>query len=103
MAADQPIPVGDNAWDVVPDLAIEVVSPNDFAEELLEKIDEYFRAGVQLAWVVFPRQRLIYVYESLTQIRVLTAADVLDGGTVVHRFPLAAGGPLPGPAGIPVG
>src|SRR5258708_2279697 len=32
---------GQNAWEVVPDLAIEVVSPNDLAESLIEKIEEY--------------------------------------------------------------
>ncbi len=79
----------ENAWDVVPDAAIEVISPNDMIEEVLVKLDEYFRVGVRLAWVVFPQQQLVYVYESYTQIRVLTRADTLDGGAVVPGFRLA--------------
>src|SRR5262245_8674735 len=41
------IPPRENAWDVVPDLAVEVVSPTDFAGDLMEKVHEYFRAGVR--------------------------------------------------------
>src|SRR5262249_10355673 len=41
----------ENAWDVVPDLAVEVVSPSDGAAEQMEKVIEYFRAGVRLVWV----------------------------------------------------
>ena len=87
-----PCPSSDNAWDVAPDLAVEVVSPTDLAEELMDKVAEYFQAGVRLVWVVYPRLRLIHVYESLTQVRGLTAADELDGGAVLPGFrtPVAA-------------
>jgi len=87
---DKPQRVRDNAWDVVPDIAIEVVSPTDFAEDLLIKLDEYFRAGVLLAWVVYPSLRLIHVYESMTRIRVVTSADELDGAAVLPGFRVAA-------------
>jgi Uma2 family endonuclease len=88
---DRPIPKSDNAWAVAPDLAIEVVSPNDFAEELLEKVQEYFLAGAKQVWVVYPILGMIQVYESLARIRVLTRADELDGGSVLpgFRLPLA--------------
>jgi Uma2 family endonuclease len=87
-AKDRPVPRKGNAWDVVPNLATEVVSPTDSAEELDDKIAEYFRAGVQLVWVVYPMQSKIHVYSSPTQITVLTRNDVLDGGTVVPGFKL---------------
>jgi Uma2 family endonuclease len=85
----RPFAEDDNAWNVVPDLAIEVISPTDPAEELLEKVEEYFEAGVRLVWIVFPRRRIIHVYESLSQIRGLTRADELDGGKVLPGFRLA--------------
>jgi Uma2 family endonuclease len=84
----RPIPNSENAWDVVPELVIEVISPTDWGEDIIEKIEEYFDAGVQLVWVVYPRRRLIHVYESLTQIRVLRHTDVLDGGKVLPDFRL---------------
>jgi Uma2 family endonuclease len=73
----------ENAWDVVPELAVEVISPSDLAEDLLDKIDEYFRAGVRLVWVIYPGPRLVYVYDSLTSVRGLTATDELEGGVVL--------------------
>jgi Uma2 family endonuclease len=78
-----------NAWNVVPNLTTEVVSPTDNVEDLDDKIAEYFRAGVQLVWVVYPTKSKIHVYSSPTEIAVLTRADVLDGGTVVPGFQLA--------------
>ena len=91
-ARTRQVPLTD-PWDVVPNLATEVVSPNDNAGELETKIAEYFHAGVELVWVVHPTMRKIHVYSSPTQpISVLNPGDVLDGGTVVPGFslPLAA-------------
>lgn len=87
----RPMPESDNAWDVVPDLAVEVVSPTDLAEDLMGKVEEYFRAGVSLVWVVYPRLRLVQVYESLVRTRGLTRADELAGDPVLpgFRLPLA--------------
>jgi len=88
-AKSKPMPPTDNAWDVVPNLVVEVVSPTDTADEVHRKTAEYFRAGVQLVWVVYPTQAEVYVYSSPTQVGVLTKADTLDGGTVLPGFQLA--------------
>jgi Uma2 family endonuclease len=77
-----------NAWDVLPELCVEVVGPNDLADEIETKIEEYFQAGVSVVWVVYPRHERVYVYESATQIRRLTRADTLDGGAVLPGFSL---------------
>ena len=84
----QPLTATQNAWDVVPNIIAEAISPSDFNEEVLEKIDENFRAGVQLVWVIYPRQRQVYVYDSPTSICVLTENDTLDGGKVLPQFQL---------------
>jgi Uma2 family endonuclease len=88
---DRPMTLTDNAWDVVPDVAVEVISPTDLVYEIMQKFDEYFRANVRLVWVVHPPQRRVYVYESPTQVRVLGPAEELDGGAVLpgFRLPLA--------------
>src|ERR1019366_4653165 len=85
------VPRTDNAWDVVPNLTTEVVSPTDSVYELEQKIVEYFQVGVELVWVVYPSQSKIHVLVAPTQIQVLTATDVLDGGAVLpgFRLPLA--------------
>src|SRR5712691_10677500 len=76
------------AWEVVPNLAVEVVSPTDRADDLMNKIAEYFRAGVEGVWVVFPSQEQIHVYESPTSVRILTRADALRGEPVLPHFQL---------------
>jgi Uma2 family endonuclease len=86
IAQTPPQPGSDNAWDVLPELMVEVVSPNDLGEDIIDRIDEYFAAGTKLVWVVYPTQRLIYVYESPRQVRILGEADELDGGKVLPSF-----------------
>jgi Uma2 family endonuclease len=90
IAQAPPQPGSDNAWDVVPELLVEVVSPNDLAEEIMARLSEYWTAGAKLVWIVYPTQRLVYVYESLRQVRILGEADELDGGSVLPnlRIPL---------------
>jgi Uma2 family endonuclease len=79
-------PGSDNAWAILPDLMVEVISPHDVADEIVDKVSEYFTAGTKLVWVVYPTQRLIYVYESPRQVRILGESDELDGGVVLPGF-----------------
>jgi Uma2 family endonuclease len=76
------------AWDVVPDLAVEVVSPTNTAKEILDKILDYFRSGVRLVWVVYPVPEFVHVFESPTSVRILQRGDTIDGGAVVPGFQL---------------
>lgn len=73
-------------WDVVPNLAVEVVSPSNTAQEVNEKVGEYFRFGVELVWVVYPLSRQVYVYESVTRVTVLLETGDLTGGSVLPGF-----------------
>jgi Uma2 family endonuclease len=75
-------------WDVVPDLAVEVISPNDIFKDVLAKVREYFHYGVQVVWVVAPEEQQVYVYDAPTQVRILTGQDELTGGEVVPGFRL---------------
>jgi Uma2 family endonuclease len=87
---DRALPmIGD--WEVVPDLAVEVISPNDVFKDVLAKVREYFHYGVQVVWVVAPEERQVYVYDSPTHVRILTRQDELTGGEVVPGFRLPLG------------
>jgi Uma2 family endonuclease len=66
-----------------PDLVAEVVSPFDTAVEVETKVQTWLRAGACLVWVVYPATRSITVYQSLTDVRVLTEADELNGAPVL--------------------
>ncbi len=78
----------DNGWDVVPDLAIEVVSPSNTADEVLGKVREYFQAGVRRVWVVYPSERQVYVYASPTRNSILGEGDELAGEDILPGFRL---------------
>lgn len=74
---------------LVPDLVIEVVSPNDKVSELDEKIDAYLLDGVRLIWVVDPQRRKATVYApDMEQPLHLNVNGVLDGGDVLPGFQL---------------
>ena len=83
-----PVMARESAWNVVPDLAVEVVSPSNLAEEIDRKITDYFQAGVRLVWVFYPDSGRVYVYQSPTQVSILERTDTLDGGEVLPGFRL---------------
>lgn len=80
------------SWPVVPDLAVEIVSPTNSADEIVTKLGEYFRAGVRLVWVVYPTEEQVQVWDSPDGCRVLRVGSELDGGAVLpgFRLPVAA-------------
>jgi Uma2 family endonuclease len=84
---DHPLPDTD-PWPVVPELAVEVVSPNDLAEELRVRVADYFQVGVSMVWVVYPKPGVIDVYQASGGLRTLTRADELDGGDILPGFRL---------------
>jgi Uma2 family endonuclease len=77
---------GTESWDVIPDLAVEVISKSNSANAVASKIEEYFQAGVRLVWVIYPATNKIYVYDSPTRVRILELGDELDGGDVIPGF-----------------
>ena len=83
----RPIP-RTNAWDVVPNLAVEIISATNQADDIVDKAAEYFRAGVELVWVIFPSQCQVYAYSSPTEVRVFTRNDDLPAAPVVPGFKL---------------
>jgi Uma2 family endonuclease len=76
---------------IAPDLAVEVVSPNDMAYDIEQRIEDFLRAGVRLLWVVYPNTRRVMVFRPggnvsrLNETEELTGEDVLTG----FRCPVA--------------
>ena len=69
-------------WPEAPDLAIEVISPNDRYTEVNEKVDDYLAAGTRMVVVVNPRNRTVNVHTPDGAV-TLKMGDTLDGGEVV--------------------
>ena len=70
-------------WPEAPDLAIEVISPNDRYTEVDEKTADWLVAGTRMVVVVNPRNKTVKVHRSPTNIVTLTMTDTLDGDDVV--------------------
>ena len=73
---------------VIPELAIEVLSESNTRREIALKLDEYFRAGVLLVWVIDPKKQTAEVYTSATKKKEMDKDGVLDGGKVLPGFRL---------------
>ncbi|HZY83517.1 MAG TPA: Uma2 family endonuclease [Gemmataceae bacterium] len=82
---DAPLP------DLVPDLAVEVLSEGNTAKEMARKLKDYFFAGVRLVWYVDPHRRTVQVYTAPDQLTQLREGQTLDGGAVLPGFTLPLG------------
>ena len=77
-------------WPGAPDLAVEVVSPNDRHSDVMDKALDWLEAGCRMVLVADPERRIVTVYRSREDIRVLTAkaGDVVEGADVVPGWTL---------------
>ena len=66
--------------DGVPVLVIEILSPSDSQEDVLEKVQTYLDCGVPLVWVAEPVFRTVTVYRPGAEPELFNAPQFLDGG-----------------------
>jgi Uma2 family endonuclease len=72
---------------LVPDLAVEVISPNDSYYEVEEKAVEWLSAGVRLLWIVNPKRCQVQVRRPTSNgIKILEKDDELSGEEVIPGF-----------------
>jgi Uma2 family endonuclease len=71
---------------LVPDLAVEILSEGNTPGEIRRKIREYFFAGTTLVWVIDPRKHTAEVYSSPEDVRRVGKAGSLDGESVLPGF-----------------
>ncbi|MEO8612365.1 MAG: Uma2 family endonuclease [Chloroflexota bacterium] len=76
-------------FDLAPDLAVEVVSPD---EDVFKKAKEYIRSGTRIVWAVYADEKVVDVItptqDGEFHVQELTINDVLDGGDVLPGFSL---------------
>ena len=73
---------------LVPDLAVEVLSKNNTRQEMEHKLRYYFRVGVRLVWYVDVAKRTVRVRRGTGKSTRLAEPAVLDGGNVLPGFKL---------------
>ncbi len=71
---------------IAPDLAIEVISPNDLAYEIDEKVVEYHNAGFPLVWVADPKARTITVHPLNGRPAIFTGDDEMTAEAALPGF-----------------
>jgi Uma2 family endonuclease len=71
---------------IAPDVALEVVSPHDAAEEVEARRIDFLSAGTRLFWVLYPESRTVHVFRHDGSSAVLTANDQLRGDDVLPEF-----------------
>jgi Uma2 family endonuclease len=76
----------DGLWPMAPDLAVEIISPNDSFEKVFSKVQEYFAAGVRRVWLISLEHRVAIIYHSPTQSTVLMENDELTCEELLPGF-----------------
>lgn len=91
--AGETIPKG---WiTITPDLAVEVVSPNDTVDKLDEKIQEYQKVGVPLIWVIYPNSRTVRIHRIDATESLLHEHEELSGEEIIPGFRCSVAGIFP--------
>ncbi len=72
-----------------PDLAIEILSPDQHVAHFLDKIQFYLLYGVRLVWVIDPATATVTAQVPGEEARILSTGDTLDGGDVLPGFSVA--------------
>jgi Uma2 family endonuclease len=73
-------------WPGAPDLAVEVVSPNDSAKAVSRKVETWLVGGAQAVWVLDPHSKTLTVYRAGSPPLTLTEGDTIDGGDFLPGF-----------------
>src|SRR4051812_20680274 len=74
-----------------PDLAVEVISPNDRDDEVEEKVQTWLKAGTLMVWTVDPERRTVTIHRPGTDPVTLAEDETILGGNVVPGFECRVG------------
>jgi Uma2 family endonuclease len=73
---------------ICPDFVIELRSPTDSVSTLQDEMVEYIENGVQLGWLIDPKNKQVFVYRPNQTIEVLENPQSLSGEPVLKGFVL---------------
>ncbi len=70
----------------VPGFAIELVSDNDLYKHVFGKLEEYFRAGVQIVWIIDPFLKKVNVFTAPDQVSICSGARLCSAEPVIPGY-----------------
>jgi Uma2 family endonuclease len=62
----------------MPLLVCEILSVSQTLQEMIDKFDSYFKAGVQSCWLILPVTCTVVVYHSLDEFKVFATDQIID-------------------------
>ncbi len=72
-----------------PDLAVEVLSPDDRPGEVQAKVQDWLVAGAMVVWVIDPRPQTLSVYQGGEAVTILHRDETVSGGDVLPGLEIA--------------
>ena len=78
-----------NEVDIIPEFAIEVISTNDQIRQVRNKLNEYFKNGVKVVWLVYPNEQEVEVFTSYKQVKICTGDDICSASPVLPDFEIS--------------
>ncbi len=76
----------DDYFEGAPELAVEVVSPSDSAQDLQVKVGQYLQSGAKQVWVLYPKTRRIHVFHAGGATVIFDESQTLEGGDSMPGF-----------------
>jgi Uma2 family endonuclease len=87
VSQERDAPVGDDEFfPYAPDLAVEVLSPDNTWPKVRRKARAYLASGARLVWAIDPRRRTITVYRPDAEPQLLRGEHLLSGEDVLPGF-----------------
>ena len=69
-----------------PDFLIELMSPSDSLSNTREKMKEYLKNGMQLGWLINPKNRQVEIYRAGKDVEILDSPETLSGEDVLPGY-----------------
>lgn len=89
--------IPEGVWQISPDLAVEIISPNDLHDKVSHKVLEYLEAGVKQVWLVSPENRAVTIFRSMDQVQVIAGERNLESPDLLPGFSCALNEIFPAP------
>jgi Uma2 family endonuclease len=68
----------------------EVISPTDNADRINEKLEEYFNAGVQVVWHIYPTSQKVDVFTSVDHVKICRGKTICSAAPALNDFEITA-------------
>jgi len=81
----------DEYFEGAPELAVEIVSPSDPADDLQIKVDQYLGAGAKQVWIFYPKTKGVHVFFAGGSLATFDETQTLTGGDLLPEFAVKVG------------